>query len=255
VKIYTLLTAANKTSLPDFVDFVQRTRATGATVFAFPTSFAPEPTETTNLVSRIADLTKQETDAATKREYILASQIREKIGSLEARAKELQNEASSWYKEQVAKIDPILSTVILDQNSWKPDLPPTDVNFVSQIPNISVQLTTTGIRGKKQPTPLEQRAYVPLSLFGSATTAPTPTQTATQPTQENPFGLPDTLSPNQRSFAEALLSKKATTKNQAARLSGISPIVAKKTMTDITKKWPEFPSLVPWASEDEPTEE
>jgi hypothetical protein len=31
---------------------------------------------------------------------------------------------------------------------------------------------------------------------------------------------------------------------QAANLAGISPSSAKKTATDITKKWPEFPALI-----------
>jgi lambda repressor-like predicted transcriptional regulator len=57
-------------------------------------------------------------------------------------------------------------------------------------------------------------------------------------------GIPNSLSPNQRSFVEAILKKEASNFAQASNVAGLSPSSTKKVVTDITKKWPEFPQFI-----------
>jgi lambda repressor-like predicted transcriptional regulator len=57
-------------------------------------------------------------------------------------------------------------------------------------------------------------------------------------------GIPSSLSPNQRSFVEAIIRKEASNFAQASNVAGLSPSSTKKVVTDITKKWPEFPQFI-----------
>jgi lambda repressor-like predicted transcriptional regulator len=57
-------------------------------------------------------------------------------------------------------------------------------------------------------------------------------------------GIPNSLSPNQRSFVEAIIRKEASNFAQASNVAGLSPSSTKKVVTDITKKWPEFPQFI-----------
>ena len=56
--------------------------------------------------------------------------------------------------------------------------------------------------------------------------------------------MPNDLSPNQKAFVKAIISKQASNFAQASNVAGLSPSSTKKVITDITKKWPEFPKFI-----------
>jgi phage terminase small subunit len=239
-----------------------------------PQSFSPDTETSARISQQISDLTRKESDAATQRDYVLASQIRGDITSLEGQIKELQEQASAYYVQETQPIQDILATVVLDREAWEGDDPVTEEFFPDQINHISQRLLTAGIRNHKHVTPLHKRTYIPLGSleisfsqpvaqvavvpmamdsvvgdFSQIETPPSGPQAADEPQEFISNTLdgdapPDSLSPNQRSFAEAILLKQASNLVQAANLAGISPSSAKKTATDITKKWPEFPALI-----------
>jgi lambda repressor-like predicted transcriptional regulator len=239
-----------------------------------PQSFSPDTETSTRISQQISDLTRKESDAAAKRDYVLASQIRGNITSLEAQTKELQEQASAYYIQETKPIQDILATVVLDRDSWKGDALVTEENFIDQINHISTKLLSTGIRGNKHITPLHKRTYIPLgsleisfsqpvaqvavvpmamdSVVGDISqieTLPSGSQAVDEPDEfiSNTLdddGIPESLSPNQRSFVQAILSKEATNFAQASNVAGLSPSSTKKVITDITKKWPEFPKFI-----------
>jgi hypothetical protein len=277
VKVYTLLTTTNRFGLPSFVNLCKTLGATGVTVFAFPQSFSPDSTLLSKINVQIGDLQKKESTAASNRDYVLASTIRAEIDDLEAQIKELSRQASAYYTAAVEPIKSFLSTVVLDRESWDTESPTTEDSFIDQITKISQKLTSSGIRGIKHSTPLTKRVFIPLgaveqnlsqpvaqmasvpstndSVVGEVgvDVEPEPSDLSAEPEEptQDEHGIPsslgnrpDSLSPNQRAFAEAILIKQASNLVQAANLAGISPSSAKKTATDITKKWPEFPTLI-----------
>ena len=271
VKVYTLLTTTNRFGLPSFVNLCKTLGATGVTVFAFPQSFSPDSSLLSKINVQIGDLKKKESTAASNRDYVLASTIRSEIDDLEAQIKELARQASAYYTTAVDPVKSFLSTVVLDRESWDTESPTTEEAFIDQITKISQKLTSSGIRGVKHSTPLNKRVFIPLgsveqnlsqpvaqmasvpstndSVVGEVgkDVEPEPSDLSAEPEEEltqDEHGIPNSLSPNQRSFAEAILLKQASNLVQAANLAGISPSSAKKTATDITKKWPEFPTLI-----------
>ena len=270
VKVYTLLTTTNRFGLPSFVNLCKTLGATGVTVFAFPQSFSPDSTLLSKINVQIGDLQKKESNAASNRDYVLASTIRAEIDDLEAQIKELSRQASAYYTSAVEPIKSFLSTVVLDRESWDTESPTTEDSFIDQITKISEKLTSSGIRGIKHSTPLTKRVFIPLgaveqnlsqpvaqmasvpstndSVVGEVgvDVEPEPSDLSAEPDEptQDEHGIPSSLSPNQRSFAEAIFLKQASNLVQAANLAGISPSSAKKTATDITKKWPEFPTLI-----------
>ena len=271
VKVYTLLTTTNRFGLPSFVNLCKTLGATGVTVFAFPQSFSPDSSLLSKINVQIGDLKKKESTAATDRDYVLASTIRSEIDELEAQIKELSRQASAYYTSAIEPVKSFLSTVVLDRESWDTESPTTEEAFIDQITKISQKLTSSGIRGIKHSTPLTKRVFIPLGSVEQNLSQPV-AQMASVPStndsvvgevgkdvepepsdlsanqeeesQQDENGIPSSLSPNQRSFAEAILLKQASNLVQAANLAGISPSSAKKTATDITKKWPEFPTLI-----------
>lgn len=282
VKVYTLLTTTNIFALPSFVKLCKTLSATGVTVFASPQSFAPDQATTTKIQSQISALSQKENDAATKRDYVLASSIREEITDLELKLKEMHDQAAAYYVDSTAPIKSFLSTVILDPESWTPDSPITEQTFLQEAANISNLLVTKGIRNRKQTTPLHQRIFVPLSTLNfdhsqpvvqmatissdeasvvgdlvsgeDLPSGPQPanitqnfgpdTDTKEETETLDDQGIPQNLSPNQRAFVKAIVSKEASNFAQASNVAGLSPSSTKKVITDITKKWPEFPEFV-----------
>lgn len=277
MKVYTLLTTTNRFALPAFVEACNVLKAKGVTIFAVPQSFAPDPQTANRIQLQTTDLSKKESDAAQKRDYVLASQIREEITTLELQLKDLHDQASAYYVQEVAPIKDILSTVILDRESWDSEDLVSEENFPNQITSISKKLITTGIRNRKQTTPLHLRTFIPLGSlefshsqpvaqvavdtmatdsvvgdFGHNEELPSGPQVTTAP--ENPLaypdkspdedGFPNDLSPNQRAFVKAIVSKQASNFAQASNVAGLSPSSTKKVITDITKKWPEFPKFI-----------
>ena len=274
VKVYTLLTTTNRFALPAFVEACNALNAKGVTIFAVPQSFAPDPQTATRIQLQTTDLGKKESDAAQKRDYVLASQIREEITTLELQLKELHDQASAYYVQQTKPIKEIMSTVILDRESWDSEDLVSEENFPNQISSISKKLLTTGIRNRKQTTPLHLRTYIPLGSlefshsqpvaqvavdtmatdsvvgdFGHNEELPSGPQAAeVEPDYPDKTpdedGLPNDLSPNQRAFVKAIVSKQASNFAQASNVAGLSPSSTKKVITDITKKWPEFPKFI-----------
>jgi len=275
VKVYTLLTTTNRFALPAFVEACNVLKAKGVTIFAVPQSFAPDPQTANRIQLQTTDLNKKESDAAQKRDYVLASQIREEITTLEHQLKDLHDQAAAYYVQQTQPIKEILSTVILDRESWDSEDLVSEENFPNQISNISKKLLTTGIRNRKQTTPLHLRTFIPLGSlefshsqpvaqvavdtmatdsvvgdFGHNEELPSGPQLVNEDPLDYPDkspdedGLPNDLSPNQRAFVKAIISKQASNFAQASNVAGLSPSSTKKVITDITKKWPEFPKFI-----------
>ncbi len=275
VKVYTLLTTTNRAALPAFVKACITLGSTGVTVFAVPQSFAPDPQSSTRIQSHITELSQKESDSAQKRDYQLAAQYREEITALEAQAQQLQEKASEFYTKETEPLKEILATVVLDRESWQGDSLVTEESFPDQITHISKRLLGPGIRGNVHVTPLHQRTFIPLGSLqpvarmaavplardsvvgdlpeiGSLPSGPQPvvTTTDTQDPLDYPDkspdedGLPNDLSPNQRAFVKAIVSKQASNFAQASNVAGLSPSSTKKVITDITKKWPEFPKFI-----------
>ena len=275
MKVYTLLTTTNRFALPAFVEACNALNAKGVTIFAVPQSFAPDPQTATRIQLQTTDLGKKESDAAQKRDYVLASQIREEITTLELQLKELHDQAAAYYVQQTQPIKEISATVILDRESWDSEDLVSEENFPNQITSISKKLLTTGIRNRKQTTPLHLRTYIPLGSlefshsqpvaqvavdtmatdsvvgdFGHNEELPSGPQAVNEDTLDYPDktpdedGLPNDLSPNQRAFVKAIVSKQASNFAQASNVAGLSPSSTKKVITDITKKWPEFPKFI-----------
>lgn len=275
MKVYTLLTTTNRFALPAFVEACNAFNAKGVTIFAVPQSFAPDPQTATRIQLQTTDLSRKESDAAQKRDYVLASQIREEITNLELQLKELHDQAAAYYVQQTQPIKEILATVILDRESWDSEDLVSEENFTNQITSISKKLLTTGIRNRKQTTPLHLRTYIPLGSlefshsqpvaqvavdtmatdsvvgdFGHNEELPSGPQAVNEDTLDYPDktpdedGLPNDLSPNQRAFVKAIITKQASNFAQASNVAGLSPSSTKKVITDITKKWPEFPKFI-----------
>ena len=269
VKVYTLLTTTNRDALPSFVKACNTLGATGVTVFAVPQSFAPDPQASTRIQSQITELSQKESDAAQKRDYQLAAQFREEITALEIEIKQLQEKASEFYTVQTQSIQSILATVVLDRDSWQGDSLVTEESFPDQITHISKRLLGPGIRGNVHVTPLHQRTYIPLGSLqpvarvaavpldrdsvvgdlpeiGSLPPEPQLAEATLDYPDKSPDedGIPNDLSPNQRTFVKAILTKEASNFAQASNVAGLSPSSTKKVITDITKKWPEFPKFI-----------
>lgn len=269
VKVYTLLTTTNRDALPSFVKACNTLGATGVTVFTVPQSFAPDPQASNRIQSQITELSQKESDAAQKRDYHLAAQFREEITALEIEIKQLQEKASEFYTVQTQPIQSILATVVLDRESWQGDSLVTEESFPDQITHISKRLLGPGIRGSVHVTPLHQRTFIPLgSLQPVARVAAVPLDRDSvvgdlpeigslppepqlaEATLDYPDkstdedGIPNDLSPNQRTFVKAIVSKEASNFAQASNVAGLSPSSTKKVITDITKKWPEFPKFI-----------
>ena len=269
VKVYTLLTTTNRDALPSFVKACNTLGATGVTVFAVPQSFAPDPQASNRIQSQITELSQKESDAAQKRDYHLAAQYREEITALEAQIKQLQEKASEFYTVQTQPIQSILATVVLDRESWQGDSLVTEESFPDQITHISKRLLGPGIRGSVHVTPLHQRTYIPLGSLqpvarvaavpldrdsvvgdlpeiGSLPPEPQLAEATLDYPDKSPDedGIPNDLSPNQRTFVKAIVSKEASNFAQASNVAGLSPSSTKKVITDITKKWPEFPKFI-----------
>lgn len=269
VKVYTLLTTTNRDALPSFVKACNTLGATGVTVFAVPQSFAPDPQASTRIQSQITELSQKESDAAQKRDYQLAAQYREEITALEIEIKQLQEKASEFYTVQTQSIQSILATVVLDRESWQGDSLVTEESFPDQITHISKRLLGPGIRGNVHVTPLHQRTFIPLGSLqpvarvaavpldrdsvvgdlpeiGSLPPEPQAAETTLDYPDKSPDedGIPNDLSPNQRTFVKAIVSKEASNFAQASNVAGLSPSSTKKVITDITKKWPEFPKFI-----------
>ena len=269
VKVYTLLTTTNRDALPSFVKACNTLGATGVTVFAVPQSFAPDPQASTRIQSQITELSQKESDAAQKRDYHLAAQFREEITALEIEIKQLQEKASEFYTVQTQPIQSILATVVLDRESWQGDSLVTEESFPDQITHISKRLLGPGIRGSVHVTPLHQRTFIPLGSLqpvarvaavpldrdsvvgdlpeiGSLPPEPQLAEATLDYPDKSPDedGIPNDLSPNQRTFVKAIVSKEASNFAQASNVAGLSPSSTKKVITDITKKWPEFPKFI-----------
>jgi lambda repressor-like predicted transcriptional regulator len=276
VKVYTLLTTSNRFALPGFVKLCQELKSTGVTILAPPQCFAPDPQTASKIQQQITDLSKKESDAAQNRDYTQAAATRQQITLLDQSLKQLQEQASAYYIQETQPIQDILATVVLDRDSWKGDSLVTEDNFPDQINHISNKLLTTGIRNQKHVTPLHKRTYIPLgslefspsqlvaqvavvpmamdSVVGDVSQSETPPsglQAADdylvdllEPETKSDDGIPNSLSPNQRSFVEAIIRKEASNFAQASNVAGLSPSSTKKVVTDITKKWPEFPQFI-----------
>ena len=269
VKVYTLLTTTNRDAFPSFVKACNTLGATGVTVFAVPQSFAPDPQASTRIQSQITELSQKESDAAQKRDYHLAAQFREEITALEIEIKQLQEKASEFYTVQTQSIQSILATVVLDRESWQGDSLVTEESFPDQITHISKRLLGPGIRGNVHVTPLHQRTFIPLGSLqpvarvaavpldrdsvvgdlpeiGSLPPEPQLAEATLDYPDKSPDedGIPNDLSPNQRTFVKAILTKEASNFAQASNVAGLSPSSTKKVITDITKKWPEFPKFI-----------
>ena len=269
VKVYTLLTTTNRDALPSFVKACNTLGATGVTVFTVPQSFAPDPQASNRIQSQITELSQKESDAAQKRDYHLAAQFREEITALEIEIKQLQEKASEFYTVQTQSIQSILATVVLDRESWQGDSLVTEESFPDQITHISKRLLGPGIRGNVHVTPLHQRTFIPLGSLqpvarvaavpldrdsvvgdlpeiGSLPPEPQPAEATLDYPDKSPDedGIPNDLSPNQRTFVKAIVSKQASNFAQASNVAGLSPSSTKKVITDITKKWPEFPKFI-----------
>jgi lambda repressor-like predicted transcriptional regulator len=276
VKVYTLLTTSNRFALPGFVKLCRELKSTGVTILAPPQCFAPDPQTAAKIQQQITDLSKKESDAAQNKDYTQAASIRQQITLLEQNVKELQEQASAYYIQETKPIQDILATVVLDRDSWKGDSLVTEENFPDQINHISQRLLSTGIRNQKHVTPLHKRTFIPLgslefspsqlvaqvavvpmamdSVVGDVSQSETPPsglQAADdylvdllEPETTSNDGIPNSLSPNQRSFVEAIIRKEASNFAQASNVAGLSPSSTKKVVTDITKKWPEFPQFI-----------
>ena len=269
VKVYTLLTTTNRDALPSFVKACNTLGATGVTVFTVPQSFAPDPQASNRIQSQITELSQKESDAAQKRDYHLAAQFREEITALEIEIKQLQEKASEFYTVQTQPIQSILATVVLDRESWQGDSLVTEESFPDQITHISKRLLGPGIRGNVHVTPLHQRTFIPLGSLqpvarvaavpldrdsvvgdlpeiGSLPPEPQLAEATLDYPDKSPDedGIPNDLSPNQRTFVKAILTKEASNFAQASNVAGLSPSSTKKVITDITKKWPEFPKFI-----------
>ena len=269
MKVYTLLTTTNRDALPSFVKACNTLGATGVTVFTVPQSFAPDPQASNRIQSQITELSQKESDAAQKRDYHLAAQYREEITALEIEIKQLQEKASEFYTVQTQSIQSILATVVLDRESWQGDSLVTEESFPDQITHISKRLLGPGIRGSVHVTPLHQRTFIPLGSLqpvarvaavpldrdsvvgdlpeiGSLPPEPQPAEATLDYPDKSPDedGIPNDLSPNQRTFVKAIVSKEASNFAQASNVAGLSPSSTKKVITDITKKWPEFPKFI-----------
>ncbi len=276
MKVYTLLTTSNRFALPGFVKLCQELKSTGVTILAPPQCFAPDPQTAARIQQQITDLSKKESDAAQNKDYTQAASIRQQITLLDQSVKELQEQASAYYIQETKPIQDILATVVLDRDSWKGDSLVTEENFPDQINHISQRLLSTGIRNQKHVTPLHKRTYIPLgslefsfsqlvaqvavvpmamdSVVGDVSQSETPPsglQAADdylvdllEPETTSNDGIPNSLSPNQRSFVEAIIRKEASNFAQASNVAGLSPSSTKKVVTDITKKWPEFPQFI-----------
>lgn len=269
MKVYTLLTTTNRDALPSFVKACNTLGATGVTVFAVPQSFAPDPQASTRIQSQITELSQKESDAAQKRDYQLAAQFREEITTLEAQIRQLQEKASEFYTIETQSIQSILATVVLDRESWQGDSLVTEESFPDQITHISKRLLGPGIRGNVHVTPLHQRTFIPLGSLqpvarvaavpldrdsvvgdlpeiGSLPPEPQLAEATLDYPDKSPDedGIPNDLSPNQRTFVKAIVSKEASNFAQASNVAGLSPSSTKKVITDITKKWPEFPKFI-----------
>ena len=269
MKVYTLLTTTNRDALPSFVKACNTLGATGVTVFTVPQSFAPDPQASNRIQSQITELSQKESDAAQKRDYHLAAQFREEITALEIEIKQLQEKASEFYTVQTQPIQSILATVVLDRESWQGDSLVTEESFPDQITHISKRLLGPGIRGSVHVTPLHQRTFIPLGSLqpvarvaavpldrdsvvgdlpeiGSLPPEPQLAEATLDYPDKSPDedGIPNDLSPNQRTFVKAIVSKEASNFAQASNVAGLSPSSTKKVITDITKKWPEFPKFI-----------
>ena len=277
VKVYTLLTTTNRFGLPAFVRACKALNASGVTVFSTPQSFAPDPQTATRIQNQITDLSKKESNAAQIRDYVLASQIRGEISDLEATMKNLHDQAAAYYVQETQPIQTILATIVLDRESWEGDTLVSEETFTDQIAHISNRLLTAGIRGSKHVTPLHLRTYIPLGSLEFSHSQPVAqvavdpmatdsvvgdlhhkaelpsgpqVTTATQDLLDYPDkspdedGVPNDLSPNQKAFVKAIISKQASNFAQASNVAGLSPSSTKKVITDITKKWPEFPKFI-----------
>ena len=269
VKVYTLLTTTNRDALPSFIKACNTLGATGVTVFAVPQSFAPDPQASTRIQSQITELSQKESDAAQKRDYQLAAQFREEITALETQIRQLQEKASEFYTIETQSIQSILATVVLDRDSWQGDSLVTEESFPDQITHISKRLLGPGIRGNVHVTPLHQRTFIPLGSLqpvarvaavpldrdsvvgdlpeiGSLPPEPQLAEATLDYPDKSPDedGIPNDLSPNQRTFVKAIVSKEASNFAQASNVAGLSPSSTKKVITDITKKWPEFPKFI-----------
>jgi lambda repressor-like predicted transcriptional regulator len=271
-----LLTTSNRFALPGFVKLCQELKSTGVTILAPPQCFAPDPQTAARIQQQITDLSKKESDAAQNKDYTQAASIRQQITLLDQSVKELQEQASAYYIQETKPIQDILATVVLDRDSWKGDSLVTEENFPDQINHISQRLLSTGIRNQKHVTPLHKRTFIPLgslefstsqlvaqvavvpmamdSVVGDVSQSETPPSgpqdaddylvDLLEPEATSNDGIPNSLSPNQRSFVEAIIRKEASNFAQASNVAGLSPSSTKKVVTDITKKWPEFPQFI-----------
>ncbi len=276
MKVYTLLTTSNRFALPVFVKLCRELKSTGVTILAPPQCFAPDPQTAARIQQQITDLSKKESDAAQNKDYTQAASIRQQITLLDQSVKELQEQASAYYIQETKPIQDILATVVLDRDSWKGDSLVTEENFPDQINHISQRLLSTGIRNQKHVTPLHKRTFIPLgslefstsqlvaqvavvpmamdSVVGDVSQSETPPSgpqdaddylvDLLEPEATSNDGIPSSLSPNQRSFVEAIIRKEASNFAQASNVAGLSPSSTKKVVTDITKKWPEFPQFI-----------
>lgn len=249
MKIYTVLTARDPGALKQFTQTCKDCGATGVTIFTRPSlvAYTPPPgTPDPNVIRQQADA------AAASKDYRKAAELQQQADNAAKDLVDMAAKGAEWVKAEIEPIRQITQLVVLGDLNWPQGTAWTPPAFLAQMEGISTLLTTTGIGGIVQKTPLAQRTYVPLQSSVSAGNA----------TQGDPAGasglavetparhpadhpsIPRNLSPKQSEYAAKRLGLDRggarRSKNEAGNLMGWSPHIAAKIENEIARVWPEF---------------
>lgn len=259
MKLFTALTTPQK--FENWVTKIQNLDPQAVTVFVHHATFQADPQARAQITQKIAQARASEADAVATRDYQKAQGHQNEAQTLEQSLQSLAAQANKNFREQLNRIGlDKVAVVTLGPADWNPTLPFTTENFTPQIPSLSQKLTTTGINGKRQPTPLTHRAFIPMEatetgwaaasddirsvLEANGLDADMPPVQAQLP-QNDPDQPPASLSPNQKTFAETFLAQQHRIKNiqDLANLTGLSLQVTKSTRTQVCNRWPRFRTL------------
>ena len=274
MKLFTALTTPQK--FENWVTKIQNLDPQAVTVFVHHATFQADPQARALITQKIAQARAAEADAVATRDYQKAQGHQNEAQALEQSLQNLAAQANKAFREQLNRIGlDKVAVVTLGPADWNPTLPFTTENFTQQIPSLSQKLTTTGINGKRQPTPLTHRAFIPMEaaetgwaaasndihtvlesngLDDAPPTSPPGSVPAATPEaelaalkhlMEATDQPPATLSPNQKTFAETFLAQQHRIRNiqDLANLTGLSLQVTKSTRTQVCNRWPRFRTL------------
>jgi hypothetical protein len=254
MKLYTLLTSHTPAALQTFAQTAKALGATGVTVLTRPSLVAYTPpldTPTPQTFQQQADA------AAARKDYKAAAEFQAKADNAAQDLRDMAAQGAAWVKEALAPVKEITQLVVLGDLHWPTGTPWTAQDFFGKVATISEVLTTTGIGGIVQKTPLLERTYVPLltaQVAGGPATQGEPAgasglavETPARHPADHP-SIPRNLSPKQSEYVAKRLGLDRggarRSKNEAGNLMGWSPHISAKIENEIIRSWPEFEAKV-----------